>query len=95
MNYMEIPTLDSSFFGLMYVFLYLISPPALIVSFCWFLKRVFYHACRLTQIKPPVATICCALALFKPTTKLGWVEPLCLFPTMLVPNMKSSSLSGR
>ena len=38
------------------------STSIFIVSFYWFLKWVFYNACRLLQIITPVATICCAQA---------------------------------
>ena len=49
----------------------------------------------MMHVKTQVATIWLALALFKSTTRLRWVQPSPLIPSMVVPIVKSNSMFGR
>ena len=55
---------------------------------------IYYHGCRIMDTKA-VATICNALALFKPTTGLPLGQPSSLIPIMVVTKVQSTSLSLR
>ena len=63
----------------------------------FFFESVFFfnHGYRMMHIKAQVATICCALALFKLNNILRWVQLSPLIPSMMVTNMHSSSMFGR
>ena len=63
----------------------------------FFFEVVFFfnHGYRMMHIRTQVAIIYFALALFKLTKRLRWVQLSPLIPSMVVTNMHSSSTFGR